>query len=138
LAIRSTEDVLLKGEYPIKYRAYFTNYPDNIATLAEPFVITIVDPCDAPVSVAGATLLAQEYTITSSAGSYSIPAFTADPAWCEITYTYSITDEAGSTVTQATFNPLMPFNDDPLEREFTFDYSTDLTFSGDESNEYTI
>jgi hypothetical protein len=85
----STNDVLLKGEYPIKYRAYFTDYPDNVVTLAEPFVITIVDPCDAPVSVAGATLLAQSYTITSSV-SYTFPVFTADPAWCEITYTYTI------------------------------------------------
>jgi hypothetical protein len=75
----STDDELLKGEYPIKYRAYFTNYPDNIATLAEPFVITIIDLCDAPVSVTEATLVNQEYTITDDEGSYTIPAFTADP-----------------------------------------------------------
>ena len=32
----------------------------------------------------------------------------------------------------------MPFNDDSLVREFTFDYSADLNFCGVSSRDYTI
>jgi hypothetical protein len=46
-----TEDVSKKGVYPIKFEAYHTNYNSNVATLGTPFIITIIDPCDEPVSV---------------------------------------------------------------------------------------
>ena len=64
LAIMYTELVSKKGSYPIKYRVYHTLYPTNVVTLTDPFTITIIDPCDNPVSVTPSTLTAQEYTIT--------------------------------------------------------------------------
>ena len=109
LASIYTEDVLKRGQYPIKYRAYHTTYTTNVVTLADPFTITIADPCDAPVSVVASTLTNQEYTITDDdAVPYTVPVYTADPAWCSIRYTYTITDVSGDAV--------LTFNDDPLTR----------------------
>ena len=51
LASKYTEMVGKKGTYPIKYRVYHTLYPTNVVTLTDPFTITIIDPCDKPVSV---------------------------------------------------------------------------------------
>ena len=45
-----------KGTYPIKYRVYHTLYLTNVVTLTDPFTITIIDPCDKPVSVTFAAL----------------------------------------------------------------------------------
>ena len=59
-----TELVSKKGSYPIKYRVFHTLYPANVVTLTDPFIITIIDPCDNPVSVTPTALTAQEYTIT--------------------------------------------------------------------------
>ena len=61
--------------------------------------------------------------------------FTADPAWCAITYTYTITDSNGGDVTIASFGPL---SFDDITRIFTIDYETDLNFSGPTSKTYTI
>ena len=123
LASIYTEDVLKPGQYPIKYRVYHTTYTGNVVTSADPFSITIADPCDAPVSVVASTLSNQEYTITDDdASPYTVPIYTADPAWCAIRYTYTITDVSGDAV--------LTFNDDPLTREFAFSYSADLLLSG--------
>ena len=103
LASLYTEDVLKRGQYPIKYRVYHTLYNSNVVTLADPFTITIADPCDAPVSVVAATLTNQEYTITDDdAVPYTVPIYTADPAWCAIRYTYTITGVPGDAI----FDPL--------------------------------
>ena len=99
-------------------------------TLADPFTITIADPCDAPVSVVASTLTNQEYTITDNVAPYTVPIYTADPAWCAIWYTYTITDvsdDAGLT-----------FNDDPLTREFSFNYSSVLFNTRASSKEYIV
>ena len=126
-----TEDVLKKGSYPIKYRVYHTLYPANIVTLAAPFTIQIMDPCDAPVSVTASVLTNQEYTITDDdALPYTVPVYTADPSWCAITYTYTITDVSGDAV--------LTFNSDPLVREFAFNYSADLLLCGLASTDYTV
>ena len=99
LASIYTEDVLKRGQYPIKYRVYHTTYTGNVVTSADPFSITIADPCDAPVSVVAATLTNQEYTITDDdAVPYTVPIYTADPAWCAIRYTYTITGVPGDAI----------------------------------------
>ena len=86
-----SEDVSKKGEYLIKYRVYHTTYSANVVQIADPFIITIVDPCEQPVSVTAATLADQEYTITDdNATPYEVPVYTASPAWCEIRYSYTI------------------------------------------------
>ena len=100
-------------------------------TLADPFTITIADPCDAPVSVVASTLTNQEYTITDDdAVPYTVPVYTADPAWCAIRYTYTITDVSGDVV--------LTFNEDPLTREFAFYYSADLDLCGTDNTQYTV
>ena len=98
LASEYTEMVGKKGTYPIKYRVYHTSYLTNVVTLTDPFTITIADPCEAPVGVNSSILTAQEYTITENSASYIIPGYTANPAWCAITYSYTISDINGDPV----------------------------------------
>ena len=93
-----------------------------------PFTITIVDPCDAPVGVTGSVLTDQEYTITQTALPYTVPVYTSDPVWCDITYSYMITDTSGDAV--LTF--------DPLTQTFTFEEPTDVSLSGIGFIDYTI
>ena len=93
-------------------------------------MISVVDPCDVPVSVASSTLTSQEYTITDTAKTYQIPVFTANPAWCEITYTYTIADVSGDAA--------VSFNSVATDRTFTFSYAVDLLLSGASSTVYTI
>ena len=64
-------------------------------TKANAFTIVVIDPCDSPVSIIPSTLSDQEYTITQNKFTYQVPVYTSDPSWCEITYSYTITDFAG-------------------------------------------
>lgn len=59
---------------------------------------------------------------------YKIPEFSVQPDWCQITYTYSVSDSEANVV--------MSFN--AAERLFTFLHQTDLNPSGNDSTEYTI
>ena len=59
-----TEDVTKAGIYPISYRTYHTEYPENYKEMGTAFTVTVIDPCDHPVSVTPSTLTDQEYTIT--------------------------------------------------------------------------
>ena len=67
----TTEDLSKVGSYPIKYRAYFTNYPDNIVEVTQAFIVTVSDPCRSHIqSVSEPTLIDQTYTITSESKTY--------------------------------------------------------------------
>lgn len=55
-ASRLIQDVTKKGDYPIKYRAYYENYTGNVITSDPAFTVTVIDPCDEPVSVTSKTL----------------------------------------------------------------------------------
>ena len=90
-----TEDVQKAAVYPISYRTYHTQYPDNYKEVTTAFTVTVIDPCDEPIRVTPSALVDQEYTITQNLFEYQIPVYTADPLWCVITYTYTITDTAG-------------------------------------------
>ena len=117
-----------KGDYPILYRASYANYPDRLVESTVPFKISVEDPCDAPVGVTGSVLTDQEYTITETALVYAVPVYTSDPVWCDITYSYTITDTSGDAV--LTF--------DPLTQTFTFEEPTDVSLSGIDFIDYTI
>lgn len=56
LVIRETSNDMKKGVYEILYRVYFTDYPENSVESLEPFVITVLDPCDEPVSLESSLL----------------------------------------------------------------------------------
>ena len=129
-AVQYTEDVTKANVYPIKYRVYHTNYNTNVVTLADPFVITVIDPCDQPVSLTASTLAAQEYTITDNSKDYQVDAYTSDPAWCDITYTFSVDAVSGGSA--------VTFNADATVRTFTFNYLADLLLSGPVSTDYTV
>ena len=128
--VQQTDIVAKVNVYPIKYRVYHTLYNSNVVTLADPFVITVIDPCDKPVSLTASTLAAQQFTITDNPKTYQVDAYTPDPAWCDITYTYSIDVVAGGSA--------VTFNDDASVRTFTFNYSADLDLCGLVSIDYTV
>ena len=110
--------------------AYHTNYSDNSVSLNDPFTITVVDPCDSPTSVVGASLADQEYTITDDKQTYTIPVSTPVPSWCAITYTYTVTGNAGQAITFTTTDPTTP--------TFDFLFSSNLDLSGSDSTDYTV
>lgn len=56
--------------------------------------------------------------------------YTADPAWCAIVYTY--------TISAITDDSVVAFNDDPAIREFSFLYDSNLDLCGATSTAYTI
>ena len=90
----------------------------------------IIDPCENDASIISSTLSNQEYTITDTAKTYKIPAYTPSPSWCSITYTYQITDSAGDAA--------VSFDSDEMVRIFTFDYTTSLDLSGQDKTVYKI
>ena len=67
----------------------FDSYPTVSQIQDTPFTVEIVDSCDEPFSIASSgTLTDQEYTITQVFYEYVVPAYTIEPAWCPITYSY--------------------------------------------------
>jgi hypothetical protein len=91
--------------------------------------VTIINPCRSHVqSVTTTSLKDQSYTITGTALTYQVPEFTSDPAWCTLTYEYSLSDEALASA----------ISYDSNLRTFTFESSNDLTLSGDNSIDYTV
>ena len=55
-------------------------------------MISLVDPCDPPLSITSPGLTNQVYTISDlNAIPYTHPLFTSDPVYCPIVYTYSET-----------------------------------------------
>ena len=93
--VKYTENVLKAGQYPISYKAYYTQYPANFKEKRTAFTVTIIDPCDEPDSVTASILDDQEYTITQTASDYQVPAYAADPVWCAIIYDYTIVSPSG-------------------------------------------
>ena len=123
-----TQDVAKAGKYPISYRTYYTNYPTNFVDNLSAFTVTVVDPCDNPVSVTASGPIDQVYTITQTKFDYQVPVFVADPEWCAITYSYSISDIAADKA--------LTFED--TTQTLTFEQLDDLLLSGPESKNYII
>ena len=83
-----SEDPTLAGERTITLSATFADYAVDPST--ESFTVTIIDPCDNPVSVGldvGESFEDQEYIITDAEKTYLLPSFVADPVWCDVTVT---------------------------------------------------
>ena len=90
--------------------------------------MTVIDPCDAPVSVTASVLSNQVYTITQDKFDYQVPVYTANPLWCAITYITTITDVSGG----------IAFTFDPLTQIYTFEQLDNLLLSGPVSSDYII
>ena len=83
------------------------------------FILTLVDPCDPPVSVTSVPLQNQVYTLTDdSATPYVHPAFVVEPSYCPLVYSYSQTylSDGDSAL-------VLPASDD---KTFSFGYTKDL------------
>ena len=126
--VKYNEEPTLKGSYAFKYKTYYTNYPANFVELQNAIILTIIDPCDEPVAVIPSSLTDQEYTITQAAFDYEIPAYTADPLWCSITYTYTISAIEGDAI--VTLDEATP--------KFTFFEPNNLALSGKTQTDYTV
>ena len=115
--ILHTEDTVYSGTYKILYHAFYANYPATIAELADPFTINVIQPCASNIqSVTAPSLVDQVYTITSPPMTYKIPSFAVEPAWCEVTYSFTMSD---MEVVEA---DAVTFNDNHASRTFTFYY----------------
>ena len=68
--VKETQDVNLKGDYPIFYKVSLSSYPETSAQSTVPFTITVIDPCDAPVGITSSVLVDQEYTVTQTPFTY--------------------------------------------------------------------
>ena len=82
------------------------------------FLLTLEDPCDPPNSVSGVDLTNQDYTLTASEKSYIHSAFTIDPDYCLLDYTYA------ATSLQAGDSAILQYV--PVENKFLFHYDKDL------------
>lgn len=66
-------------------------YPENKIYLTEPYIVNIVDPCDAPTYIAPPEDLdgtVMRYTLTEPALTFSFDQFFQQPSWCRMTYSY--------------------------------------------------
>ena len=88
-------DETTDGPYPIRYRVYHSNYPSNVVEQPFPFTITIVRSCDNPQTLDAPTFTDQEYTITETAKTYTVPAFTYTPTFCDLVYSFSVSAPEG-------------------------------------------
>ena len=61
-----TEDTSIVGTWHIVYALWFEEYMEGnyYKVQNDPFTVTIIDPCDTPISVTASILSDQEYTIT--------------------------------------------------------------------------
>ena len=75
-------------------------------------------------------LIDQEYTITQPAFTYQIPKFVIEPSWCDIIYSFKITDPIGQYA--------VVFDANMEERIFTFFNDTGLNLAGALGTEVSI
>ena len=70
----------------------------------------------------------QEYWITDSPVAYQIQPFTTELDWCDVVYSYDVTDAQGSKI--------VSFDAETLT--FTFENSDDLSLSGPNFKSYSV
>lgn len=54
--VLSTQDVTKAGVYKITYKVAYADYLTNFIVQTSPFTVTVIDPCDKPVSVTASGL----------------------------------------------------------------------------------
>ena len=106
------EDENLASSYPIRYRVFHTNYDTNVAEQMDAFTINIITDCSNPVFITESAPVDQEYTITDTAKTYQIPAFTWAPPFCPITYSHTVMSPAADSA--------ISFDSGQAVRRFTF------------------
>ena len=88
-ADKYTDSVYPAQDYFITITGTAVNSNTQVTTVLQ---LTLLDPCDPPNSLVAPALMNQVYTLTDpNAPSYTVGAFTIEPAYCEFTLTYSIT-----------------------------------------------
>ena len=90
----------------------------------------MINSCENPVALAAPSLVDQEYTITQNSVVYQIPVFTVDPAWCDIIYSFTVTEPNGQLA--ITFDANMD------QRIFTFDNVDSVALAGEIFKDYTV
>ena len=83
------------------------------------------------MSLLAPVLIDQEYTITDNLVSYTVPIFTVDPEWCDVVYSFTVTDPRGKLA--------IKFDANMDQRIFKFfNDGTDLALAGVEFTDYTV
>jgi len=100
---------------------YTFKYEECVTGLAtkcvETFLtVTVVDPCDPPVSLGTISTPDKTYTLGDNAESFAPDQFTIDPTYCPVDYVYSIPSLANGN------NPITIVEN---TRTFTIDYIAD-------------
>ena len=95
--------MLQPGTYTFTITGYSDKTPQADAqTATATFTWTLLDPCDRPDEiVSDPAPVDQHYTITDTAKSYTIPAFTITRDYCEVDYVLTfttLTDDDSGTV----------------------------------------
>ena len=101
-----------------------------MATQLFPFTITVVRSCANPQTLAPSATVDQEYTITDTAKTYTVPAFTYTPTYCDPVYSFSVVPADG----QLAIN----FDSTPTVRTFTFFNDNNVALAGPTATTYSI
>lgn len=127
--VKYTEDVSAAAAvYLVKQWVQLVDYGLS-AVHPTPFQVKIVDPCDKPISVSPSSPISDaEYTITAEPLSFQLAEFVSDPAWCSITYSYTV-DATDASVA---------ISFDQLTRTFMISQADDLSLSGPISRDHTV
>jgi hypothetical protein len=89
-SILYTEDTRNAQVYEIYYFLSYESYPSSQVRSPQPIKYTVLNPCHAPVSITPTNFDDQEWTITTRLidNVYNWDAFTIDPDWCRIKYSF--------------------------------------------------
>ena len=85
----SADDVAKVGVYPISYRVYYQNYPENFEDKINAATIVVTDPCSEPFGItATSQMFVEPYLFTGDSPSldFLMNPFETDPPSCPVTY----------------------------------------------------
>ena len=126
--ILESQDISKKGAYPIGYKVYHSDYPDNFVEVMPAFTVNIIDQCDSPFSLVPMPLDDQVYTLTDTSFSIVAPSFIGTPDYCDIVYSVTVSNPTASTA----------FTFKPDSRKFTFHKDSDIIGGDVSQRDYTV
>jgi hypothetical protein len=126
-----TENTRYARTYHVHYFVSYVSYPGNRVRSSR-ITYILNDPCRAPTTLTigenGSNLVDQFITITEEKKFYTFDQFYIEPTWCDISYTWSVDDDAAKHVVRYDRN---------LKR-FSFFYQGNTDMSGPTEKPYLI
>lgn len=129
--MKYTEKVSHAKTYGVFYFVSYVSYPSNYIRSSRMEYI-LKDPCRTPTELTpgenGSTLVDQVITITEEKKTYDFLPFYIQPDWCDISYTWSVDDDAVKSAARFDRNL----------KQFSFFYQGNTDLSGPTEEVYTI